>query len=54
MNVWILVVNMVFNTHTYTYNFLEKNNCQKVGKSIVSYSKKWHYYCKSKYVKIKN
>jgi len=54
MSVWILVIAMIHGEVTYGYKFLERSNCQKVGKDIVSISKKWQYSCTRKYIKIKN
>jgi hypothetical protein len=48
MNVWILVISMVHGSTTYGYKFLEKANCEKVGKELTKPLKRAYFKCKLK------
>jgi hypothetical protein len=53
MKLWILVISMAHGDITYGYKFLERVNCERIGKSIVGNSKQMNYTCKLKYFKVK-
>jgi hypothetical protein len=48
MTVWILVISMAHGSTTYGYKFLEKANCEKVGKDITKNFKHSQFSCKKK------
>ena len=52
MKVWILTVQILSSSIEYGYKFLEKSNCQKVGRQLVGHSKQMEYSCRLKKVKI--
>jgi hypothetical protein len=52
IKMWLLIIHMVNGTTTHGY-FMEKSNCQKVGKSIVKDIKSFKYECRLKRVKLK-
>jgi hypothetical protein len=45
MKLFILTIYMVHGQTTYGYKFLEKKNCEKVGKSLVSSIKQSYFKC---------
>ncbi len=47
MIVYILTISMIRSTITYGYKFLEKSNCEKVGKEITK-NLNAKYQCKRK------
>lgn len=52
MKVWILTVQILSSNVEYGYKFLEKSNCEKVGKQITGHSKQMEHSCHLKKVKI--
>jgi hypothetical protein len=48
MTYWILTIVMTHGSTVYGYKFVEKSNCEKIGKELTSISKKWLYNCKRK------
>ena len=48
MKLWILTVYMMTGQTIYGYKFVEKVNCEKVGKDLVKLVKSGHYKCKLK------
>jgi hypothetical protein len=48
MSVWILTIIMTHGTTIYGYKFIEKKNCEKVGKDLVKLVKMGHFKCKLK------
>ena len=52
MKLWILTIYMI-NGSVEHGKFLEKANCEKVGKQLVGNSKQMTYSCKLKRVKVK-
>ena len=48
MKLWILTIVMINGSTTYGYKFLEKANCEKVGKELVKVIKRGAFSCKLK------
>jgi hypothetical protein len=48
MKLWILTVYMMTGQTTYGYKFVEKANCEKVGKDLAKIIKQGYYKCKLK------
>jgi hypothetical protein len=48
MSYWILKIVMMHGMTEYPYKFLEKKNCQKVGKDLTLVVKGSYYTCKLK------
>jgi len=48
MMLWVLTVYMIGGQTTYGYKFVEKANCEKVGKQLVSTIKIGNFKCKLK------
>jgi len=53
MKLWVLTIYMVNGYTTYGYKFLEKTNCEKVGKELVKIIKHGKFSCKKKHHVIK-
>lgn len=54
MKLWILIIATSHGQTIYGYKFIEKLNCEKTGKQIVSLIKKGTFFCKRKYFDTKN
>lgn len=52
MMLYILTIYMVNGYTTYGYKFLEKKNCEKVGKELIKPSKQWYYACRRKHYEL--
>jgi hypothetical protein len=52
MKLWVLVIQLIHGSVEHG-KFLNKENCDKVGKQIVGNLKQMKYTCKSKYFKVK-
>lgn len=50
MKFWILSIIMINGRTDYGYKFVEKANCEKVGKQIVKLVKRGVFSCKLKYL----
>ncbi len=48
MTIWILTILMTHGSTTYGYKFIEKTNCEKVGKDITKSIKHTQFTCKKK------
>lgn len=48
MKLWVLIISMIHGSTEYGYKFVEKKNCDKIGKEIVKTLKKGTYKCKLK------
>lgn len=48
MKLWILTVYMMTGQTTYGYKFVEKANCEKVGKDLVKLINPGYFICKLK------
>lgn len=48
MIVYILTISMVYGSTTYGYKFIEKANCEKVGKDLTKSLKYSQFTCKKK------
>lgn len=48
MKLWILTIAMIHGQTTYSYKFLEKKNCEKVGRKMVKLLKQGQFSCKLK------
>lgn len=48
MKLWILTISMIYGQTTYGYKFLEKKNCEKVGRDLIKLIKQGHFKCKLK------
>lgn len=49
MTIWILTIAMTHGSTVYGYKFLEKANCEKVGKNITKIFKHSTFTCKKKH-----
>jgi hypothetical protein len=49
MTLYILTIIMVHGSTTYGYKFLEKANCEKVGKELIKVIKRGNFTCKKKH-----
>lgn len=52
MKVWILTFQIMSSKVVYGYKFIQKTNCEKVGKDLSQKYKKTTYKCELKKVKI--
>jgi hypothetical protein len=48
MKLFILTITMIHGSTTYGYKFVEKKNCEDVGKSIIKLIKQGTFSCKMK------
>jgi hypothetical protein len=48
MKLWILTIYMMTGQTTYGYKFVEKANCEKVGKDLLKLVKTGYFKCKPK------
>ena len=48
MKFWVLVIYMMTGQTEYGYKFMEKKNCEKIGKNITSTIKKTSFKCKER------
>lgn len=48
MKLWVLTIYMMTGQTTYGYKFVEKANCEKVGKDLVKLIKRGNFKCKLK------
>ena len=48
MKLWVLIIFMIRGQTEYGYKFVEKKNCDKIGKEIVKTLKRGTYKCKLK------
>lgn len=48
MTIWILTITMLHGSTVYGYKFLEKANCEKVGKDLTKNLKHSNFSCKKK------
>lgn len=51
ITVFILTIHMNSLTATYGYKFLNRKNCDKIGRELSVIKKKWKYSCVPKKVK---
>jgi len=49
MKLWVLIISMIHGSTTYGYKFVEKKNCEDVGKNLVKIIKQGTFSCKMKH-----
>lgn len=54
MKLWILIIATSHGQTIFGYKFLDKANCDKVGRQIISVVKKGAFFCKRKHFDTKS